>query len=182
MEQMGALFLDRDGVIVEDVGYLSQEANIKLIDDIIPSLQWATERNIPIVVITNQSGVARGYFSLAEAELINQKIDQRLSALNIQVRDWFICPHHPTISGECSCRKPAAGLLWQAKEKYNISLEHSMMVGDKCSDVFEQVDLHTFLVAGSYPLDRCRELERVTVGTHAQLLSFVQSFFSRRLT
>jgi D-glycero-D-manno-heptose 1,7-bisphosphate phosphatase len=173
-----ALFLDRDGVLIKDSGYVGRVEDVELIEDIIPALQWTTSQNIPIIVLTNQSGVARGMFKLEDCHKIHQHIQKLLAEKNITILDWYICPHHPTEGiGEykklCRCRKPAPQMAIDAARDHQLDLRCSLMVGDKISDDLDIDDLSTVFVKGRYPQDGIDPLE------HTELLTYLKMFFSK---
>ncbi len=175
-----ALFLDRDGVIIKDHGYVGKISDVDIIEEIIPTLQWITAQNIPIVVLTNQSGVARGYYSLAECDLVHQHITKLLEKRDISIKQWFICPHHATagvgeLKVDCQCRKPHAGMALLAQEELQINFSKSLMIGDKKSDILEIKELKTVLLQGHYSLDNIPS--NVTLTTHKKLLPLLQRFF-----
>ncbi|MEJ2252598.1 MAG: D-glycero-beta-D-manno-heptose 1,7-bisphosphate 7-phosphatase [Candidatus Lokiarchaeota archaeon] len=130
-----AIFLDRDGVINKEVNYLSNPKDFEFIPGSIKALRRLQEIGYKLIVITNQSGLARGYFTVETLNKIHNKMKRILRENNVILTDIFICPHHPDITGICECRKPKPGLLIQAKQKYNIDLKNSYMVGDTLKDI-----------------------------------------------
>lgn len=130
-----AIFLDRDGVINKEVNYLSNPKDFEFIPGSIKALRRLQEIGYKLIVITNQSGLARGYFTEETLNKIHNKMKRILRENNVILTDIFICPHHPDITGICECRKPKPGLLIQAKQKYNIDLKNSYMVGDTLKDI-----------------------------------------------
>lgn len=175
-----ALFLDRDGVVIEDHGYVGNADDVQIISGILPVLEFATAQKIPIVILTNQSGVARGYYSLRDCELVHKAIDSELSKFNIKIAAWYICPHHAEhgvgiYKKDCDCRKPAPGLMLQAQVDLNIEIANSLMVGDKKSDVLDIEGPTTILVKGKYDLNDLPSSVKVT--DHKNLLALVQEFF-----
>jgi D-glycero-D-manno-heptose 1,7-bisphosphate phosphatase len=141
-QKIKSLFLDRDGVINVDHGYVGNVDALEIYDDVYESLEIAKSLGFMIFVITNQSGVARGYFNLDAVEQIHTEINRRLKAHNnTSIDHFFICPHHPGGHVEpfnkiCSCRKPKTGLIQQAVELYpDIDLASCFVIGDKASDI-----------------------------------------------
>ena len=135
-----ALFLDRDGVIVEEVEYLSRPSPLALIPRGAEAIARVNRRGIPVVVITNQAGVARGYFPEARVAEVHDHLDKLLSACGARIDRYYYCPHHPTEGLEpyrrqCHCRKPHPGMLHKAALQEGIDLQSSWLVGDKLSDV-----------------------------------------------
>jgi D-glycero-D-manno-heptose 1,7-bisphosphate phosphatase len=134
-----AIFLDRDGVIVEDTGYISSPEELILIPDVIPVLK-KLQHSFRLIAVTNQSGVARGYFTEDDLFAINERVIQMLADYDIGLDAIYYCPHHPKVGKdeyriECECRKPKPGLLRQATEEFNIELEKSFLIGDQETDI-----------------------------------------------
>lgn len=133
------LFLDRDGVIIHDVGYLSRIDQISFVDGIYDLIRRAVQKGYKITVITNQSGISRGYFSEDQFKTIMDHIIAQLCK-NIEILthediDYYFCPHLP--ENKCSCRKPAAGLFIACQENASreIDWKNSIMIGDKTTDL-----------------------------------------------
>lgn len=130
-----AFFLDRDGVVVEQVHYLCDPELTVLEKGVARAIAKMHEKGYLVVVVTNQSGVARGRFTMKEVHSVHEKIAGLLAAENEKVDGFYICPHHPDFDGACDCRKPGTGLLLQAAKDLDIDISASIMVGDKLSDV-----------------------------------------------
>lgn len=130
-----ALFLDRDGIINVDKGYLYKIEDIEFIDGIFDLCKMASDKDYQIVVITNQAGIARGLYSHEDVEILHKWIKNQFSHKNINISAIYYCPHHPDFSGVCDCRKPAPGMVNAAVKELGIDVAMSFMVGDKVSDV-----------------------------------------------
>lgn len=130
-----AFFLDRDGVVVKQVHYLCDPEQTELEKNVVTAIRRMHELGYLVVVVTNQSGVARGKFTMKEVEAVHGKITQLLAAEGEKIDAFYICPHHPEYDGVCDCRKPAPGLILQAADELCIDITQSIMVGDKLSDV-----------------------------------------------
>ena len=133
------IFLDRDGVINEDINYLHKIEDCKFVDGIFNACKYFQKLNYKIIIITNQSGIARGYFSLDDFNELTLKMVETLAKAGVPVEKVYFCPHHKNgnvvkFSIECCCRKPAPGLLLRAQEEFNIDMGNSVMFGDKYSD------------------------------------------------
>ncbi|WP_267383109.1 D-glycero-alpha-D-manno-heptose-1,7-bisphosphate 7-phosphatase [Cyanobacterium sp. uoEpiScrs1] len=128
-----ALFLDRDGVIVDYVPYLSQPEQVKLPDGAGEALKQWQDAGYLLIIITNQSGVGRGYYSLQDVEKVHYYIRQQYSHFGVSFSDIFICPHHP--DDKCFCRKPSPEMLINASKKHHIMLSQSFFIGDAFSDL-----------------------------------------------
>ena len=135
-----ACFLDRDGVIVVDVNYLSDPAQLSLIDGVGAAIARLNQAGVPTIVITNQSGVARGFFTEERVAEIHRALDDLLEPFGAHVDAYLVCPHHPS-EGEgayvidCGCRKPKPGLLLRAAKEHGIDMKHSFFIGDQPSDM-----------------------------------------------
>lgn len=135
-----ALFLDRDGVINVDHGYVHQTEHFQFIPGIFDLVRLANQNNFYVVVITNQAGIARGYYSQTTFSHLTQWMLDRFSDAGACVDAVYHCPHHPTEGLgsnrlDCHCRKPHPGLLLQAMADLAIAASHSIMIGDKSSDL-----------------------------------------------
>ncbi|MEA2115470.1 MAG: D-glycero-beta-D-manno-heptose 1,7-bisphosphate 7-phosphatase [Thermodesulfobacteriota bacterium] len=135
-----AVFLDRDGTINEQMGYINHISRFVLLPGVGRAIRKLNEQRIPVVVVSNQSGLARGYFPASLLDEVNQKMEQQLAAEGAHIDGLYICPHHPEAKEEkyrkaCSCRKPKIGLLEQAAADLNLDLTRSYMVGDRWSDL-----------------------------------------------
>ncbi len=130
-----AVFLDRDGTLVVEKGYLCRPGDVELIPGVGRALRELAEAGFLRVVVTNQSGVARGYFGRHAVAEVHEAIRRLLRARGADVDAWYVCPHHPAFTGPCGCRKPETGLLDRAARDLGIDLARSWVVGDKVSDV-----------------------------------------------
>jgi D-glycero-D-manno-heptose 1,7-bisphosphate phosphatase len=134
------VFLDRDGTINEDVGYLNALERLVFIPGALDAIRLLTRANYQIVVITNQAGVALGMIEEQVLESLHARIDDRIRAAGGRVDGWFVCRHHVTATVEkfrldCDCRKPKAGLFTQAFEALPVDKSSSFYIGDKASDM-----------------------------------------------
>lgn len=136
-----ALFLDRDGVLIHDSGYVFRPEDLTVLTGVATSLRRALEQGYLLLVVTNQSGVARGYFTMDEVHRFHRALDEELwQSAQVKIDGYYICPHHPQgtvaeYTKECHCRKPGSGLVEQAMADFDIDLSRSFMIGDKASDV-----------------------------------------------
>lgn len=130
--QRPAILLDRDGTIIEDAEYLSDPNGIRLLPGATEGLLQLQEAGLTLAVVSNQSGVARGYFDSEAVHVVNRALDDMLRAANISIAGWYFCPHGP--DDDCACRKPRPGLVEQAASQLNIDLARSWVIGDKPSD------------------------------------------------
>ena len=127
-----AIFLDRDGTLIEDVGYLSKPEDVIWFPDTIASLR-RLQRRFMLFVVSNQSGVAIGRLTIDEVTAVNQHIDEVLKAKGIHIKRWYVCPH--SRADRCRCMKPAPYFLNAARDAFNLDLGHSFTLGDHLHDV-----------------------------------------------
>ena len=135
-----AVFLDRDGTIIEDVGYLDALDRIAWFPWSVDAIRALNRAGIPVVVITNQSGVARGHFTEALVQETHRRLDERLAAGNARVDAYYYCPHHPDgavpeYTRVCDCRKPGRGLVDRAVRDLSLDPARSFVVGDRWLDI-----------------------------------------------
>ncbi|GAB4271972.1 MAG: D-glycero-beta-D-manno-heptose 1,7-bisphosphate 7-phosphatase [Deferrisomatales bacterium] len=130
-----AVFLDRDGTLVEEVGYLSRLADLRVLPGVPGALVRFARAGFARIVVTNQSGVARGRFPPAFVERAHAELRRRLRRRGADVEGFYVCPHHPEHGGPCPCRKPAPGLLLRAAADWDVDLAASWVVGDKAADL-----------------------------------------------
>ena len=135
-----AIFLDRDGVLIEEVHYLSSIEQIVILPGVLDGLARLRLNGFLLVVTTNQAGIARGMFSEATLKEIHLHLDTLFLESGIRVSQWKYCPHHPTAGIgnykiSCSCRKPKPGMVLEAAKELHIDLKKSYLIGDKISDV-----------------------------------------------
>ncbi|MFX1239739.1 MAG: D-glycero-beta-D-manno-heptose 1,7-bisphosphate 7-phosphatase [Promethearchaeota archaeon] len=133
--QNKAIFLDRDGVINKEVKYLSDPKDFKFIKGSIKALKILKLKGFLLIIITNQAGIARGFFTKETLSAIHEKMENILKKNNVQLDDIYYCPHHPKFTGSCDCRKPNPGMILKAQSKYKIDLSESYMVGDTINDI-----------------------------------------------
>ncbi|MBX3237441.1 MAG: lipopolysaccharide heptosyltransferase II [Nitrospiraceae bacterium] len=127
------VFLDRDGTINEDTGYIKTPEELRLLPGVGPALAELQKAGARLVVVTNQSGVARGYLTLEALEIIHGKLVDRLAAEGVRLDGLYVCPHHP--NDGCDCRKPATGMVDRAVEELRIDPTRAYMVGDSARDI-----------------------------------------------
>ncbi len=135
-----AVFIDKDGTLIKDVPYNVNPELIELYDDTGRSLKALKEHGYLLIVVSNQSGLARGFFDTDALKRVEQKIQQDLATEGVQLDALYFCPHHPdgvvdNYRGECECRKPKPGMLLAASENFGIDLNQSWMIGDILHDV-----------------------------------------------
>ena len=142
--------LDRDGTIIEERHYLSDPEQVALIPNAAQGLRQIQEMGFGLVVVTNQSGIGRGYFDSATLDLIHHRVVQLLESEGVHLDGFYHCPHLP--EDDCQCRKPKTGLLNLAAKEMNFNPQNCVVVGDKASDIEmgKRIGATTFLVRTGY--------------------------------
>jgi len=143
--KVSALFLDRDGVINFDSGYIKSLDSLRLNYATIELAKICNENNVRVFVVTNQSGIARGYLTLEKLKEINEVISEHYQENGARIEKFFYCPHHPEgllrkYKKVCDCRKPEPGLILQAAKEYSINLKKAWLIGDKERDVISGIN------------------------------------------
>ncbi len=145
-----AVFLDRDGTLIRERGFITDPSQVEVLPGVVEALRVLRRAGLESVVVTNQSGIARGLYSERDFAGIHQHLHQELERLPL---GYFHCPHHPDegsgpYTGACTCRKPEAGLMHQAAEILDLELEGSFIVGDSARDLLAArgLPLRTVLV------------------------------------
>jgi D-glycero-D-manno-heptose 1,7-bisphosphate phosphatase len=143
-----AVFLDRDGTIIEDVAYLRDPDQAHLLPGAAEAIRRLNERGFLAIVVTNQSGIARGLLSRNDYQITERRVDELLGSAGARLDAHYFCPHLPELTGPCDCRKPGALLYRQAAEQFDIDLHQSWWVGDRLRDVLpaETFGAHGILV------------------------------------
>lgn len=134
------IFLDRDGNINVEVDYLHKPEDFKFIDGVEKAIKIFNNLGYLVIVVTNQSGVARGYYNEEDVLKLHEHINGELKKTGGKVDGYYYCPHHPNgvevkYRKKCLCRKPELGMFLEAKKDFDIDFEHSFIVGDKLSDI-----------------------------------------------
>jgi len=150
-----AVFLDRDGTLIENPGYLGDPGKVKLlpfVGEILSRLK--NEFNYFLIVISNQSGIARGLITVEQVEQVNEKINTLLKEFNVSIDKFYYCPYHPDFSTaeECGCRKPSTEMVEKAVGEFDIDRSKSFFIGDSVADIEcgMNADIKTILVKTGY--------------------------------
>ncbi|MEN4053924.1 D-glycero-beta-D-manno-heptose 1,7-bisphosphate 7-phosphatase [Sulfurimonas sp. NWX79] len=133
--QRKALFLDRDGVVNVEKEYLYKIEDFEFIDGIFNLCHHYQDLGYLIFIVTNQSGIARGFYTEEEFIKLTQWMLEVFEQKGIKITKVYHCPHHPDLSGECACRKPKPGMLREAVDEFDLDLQNSIMIGDKERDI-----------------------------------------------
>src|SRR3954468_2968110 len=130
-----AAFLDRDGTIIRDTEYLRDPEQVELLPGAAKAIKLLNEAGYPVIVITNQSGIARGLLTEQDYERVRMRVDKLVSAEGAHIDASYHCPHLPELSGPCDCRKPGTLLYERAAAEHDLDPAHSWFVGDRRRDV-----------------------------------------------
>ena len=177
-----ALFLDRDGVINEDAGYLHRPEDIRFLPGIFPLVSAANAAGMPVIVVTNQSGIGRGYFQEKDFHALMDWMGEECMARGCRLDAVYFCPHHPVhglgaYKTSCTCRKPAPGMFTTAARELHIALPRSVMVGDSLRDmqaaVAAGVGCPLWLAPPATPLTAPTHASVQTVRSLAEVLRFL---------
>lgn len=135
-----AVFLDRDGTLNEDIGYVSDPEDLLIYPCAAEAVRLLNQAGLKVIVVTNQSGVARGLYTEERLRQIHAKLREKMLEAGARIDDFYYCPHHPDLGDsryrrQCECRKPRPGLLIRASREHDIDLPASYVIGDKAGDM-----------------------------------------------
>lgn len=134
-ERRPAAFLDRDGTIIRDVDYISRPEDVRIVPGAAAAIGTLNDAGIPVIIVSNQSGIGRGYFPSDAFERVQARIEELLGVRGAHIDATYICPHAPSDEAPCVCRKPRVALFEQAARDHDIDLARSWYGGDKWRDV-----------------------------------------------
>lgn len=130
-----AVFFDRDGTINKDIGYLHKVQDLQIIEGVPQLIKECNDKGYLVIVVTNQSGIARGFYTVSEMNYLHDELCKRLQLESgAHIDSFYYCPHLPEITGVCNCRKPEPGLFLKAMSDWNICAENSISIGDSIRD------------------------------------------------
>lgn len=160
-----AIFLDRDGTLNEDPGYLGNPEQVILLPTVGEALNiLKNQLNFLLIVVSNQSGVARGLITEEDVKKVNSRINELLSEYHVKIDEFFYCPTHPDFNSidECKCRKPSPKMIIDASEKFNIDLKLSYLIGDNISDIESAINAgcKSILVKSGYGMETISMLQK----------------------
>lgn len=136
-----AVFVDRDGTVIREQDYLSDPREVELLPGAAESLRGFQDDGYAVVVVTNQSGIARGLFDEGAYRAVEAEVEARLATAGVRIRGSYHCPHHPDLTGPCECRKPGTGLFRQAARDHGLELSRCVYIGDRVRDVAPALEL-----------------------------------------
>lgn len=130
-----AAFFDRDGTINVNFGHVYRPEDLVFVEGTPEIIKQYNDQQIPVLVVTNQAGIAKGYYTEAQMHQFHRYLNEQLQKLyGAHIDGFYFCPHHPDFTGPCGCRKPEPGMFLQAAKEWNLSLKDCVMYGDKESD------------------------------------------------
>ncbi len=154
-----AVFIDRDGTINEQMGYVNHISRFVLLPGTAEGIRLLNMHQYLAIIVSNQSGIARGYFPVELVDRVHAHMKDLLAKEGANIDGIFFCPHYPRgivseYSVECDCRKPGTGLVQKACESFDIDMKHSYVIGDRCSDIelAERSNLQGIMVTTGYGL------------------------------
>ncbi len=160
-----AAFLDRDGTINEEVGYLRDPQSVVLIPGSGEAIRLLNEAGVAVIVVTNQSGVARGLFTIDAVRRSHDRLRALLAGEGARIDAFYVCPHHPDFTGSCTCRKPGEALFVKAIRDWRLTRTGSVAIGDRYQDLAPgmALGLRTALVRTGYGETSVAELSTSTL-------------------
>lgn len=161
-----AAFLDRDGTLIDDAHYIADPARVRVIPGAFEALRVLRDASITPVVVTNQSGIAQGLVTEAQYQAIRRRVEALFADNGTPLAASYHCPHHPSVSGYCDCRKPNTGMYREAAATLGLALERSLFVGDRRRDVEPAITLGGFGVL--VPSNDTPEADVIWAEAHAQ--------------
>jgi len=163
-----AVFLDRDGTINEEVNYLSDPKDLRLLPRVAEAIRMFNKAKYKVIIITNQSAIARGFLTIEKLNKIHGKLFELMKKKGAKIDGIYYCPHHP--NEKCACRKPKTGLILKASKEHNINLRASYMIGDKLIDIEagRNAGCKTILVKTGYGKE---ELNKINFNTKPDFIA-----------
>jgi len=159
-----AAFLDRDGTVIADTHYVARPEQVRLLLGAADAIARLNARGVPVIIVSNQSGIARGYFTHEEHERVQARVEALLAAAGARIDAVYVCPHHPRTGDACECRKPGTLLFRRATIEHGLEPARSWFVGDRWRDVApaEALGGQAIMVPGpdTPPAERERAVER----------------------
>ena len=177
----GAVFLDRDGTIIEEIEFLHDPALVRLLPGAAQAIRRLNDARWPVVLVSNQSGIARGLYTVHDFFAVQRRIDELLRSGGAHLDGVFFCPHHPDFTGPCQCRKPGTRLFQDAATQLGgIDLAHCWYVGDRVSDVIPALTLsgHGVLVRTGLGIEHAPQAAQLGIPVVTDLTAAVALILS----
>lgn len=181
MTGRAAAFLDRDGTIIRDASYIRDPNDVDLLPGAAEAIRRLNARDVPVIVVTNQSGIARGWLTLDDYAAVQARVTALLAEAKARVTATYMCPHHPDFGGLCDCRKPGLGMYRQAIAEHALDPAQSVFIGDRWRDVAPAAGLGglgIMLDVDSTPAEDRERAKAVGIATAASLDEAVSRFFA----
>jgi histidinol-phosphate phosphatase family protein len=135
------VFLDRDGTVIEDAHFIRDPDDVRILPGAGAAIARLNAKKIPVVVVTNQSGIARGLLTEADYEAVRVRLDELLAGDGARIDRSYFCPHHPDVTGACDCRKPGTGMFKDALRDFKVTADRAAYIGDRWRDVAASTEL-----------------------------------------
>lgn len=176
-----AAFLDRDGTINVDTNHVSRVEDVRLIPGAAAAIRRLNDADVPVIVVTNQGGIARGYFTEDDYARVRDRVAELLAAEGARVTAQYHCPHHPLVTGPCECRKPGTRHHREAAARFGLDVARSLYVGDRLTDIEPAAPLAGFGLLVPQPHTTPADLAAATraFGVAADLGDAVARFLAR---
>src|SRR4051812_29165589 len=173
-----AAFLDRDGTIIRDTEYLRDPEQVELLPGAARAIRQLNDAGWPVIVVTNQSGIARGLLTEQDYERVRMRVDKAIAeAADAKIDATYYCPHHPDMTGPCDCRKPGVKLYADAAREHDIDMKRSWYVGDRIRDVAPGDHFGgrsvMLLVESTPDADRAASAKRTTAASLADAVDII---------
>ena len=181
----GIVFLDRDGTIIEDANFIRDPDDVRVLPGAGEAIARLNASGIPVIVVTNQSGIARGLLTEAEYEAVRRRLDEILVEKGASIDRSYFCPHHPDVTGPCDCRKPGTRLFREALRDFHVSADRAAYIGDRWRDVAASQELggRGILIASPMTGDddraKCRDADIETAADLQEAVSRLLSLTER---
>jgi histidinol-phosphate phosphatase family protein len=175
-----AVFLDRDGTVMEDAHYIKLPDQVRLIPGAAAAVKRINDAGVPVIVITNQSGIARGIFKAEDYEAVRRQFEALLEAQGAHIDASYYCPHHPTVAAPCDCRKPGTKMFEDAIRDFNLDPRNVAYVGDRWRDVIASRKLGGRGIMLSSPMTTDEDRRRAQedgIETAGSLAAAVETLF-----
>ena len=169
------IFIDRDGVINKEKNYLFKIEDFEFISGVFKACLHFNKLDYKIIIVTNQSGISRGYYSIEDFEKLNDWMLIEFKKHHVDILDVFYCPHSP--SDKCNCRKPKAGMFISAKNKHNINMNNSWMIGDSERDIAAASKAgitNTILVRSGHKIDEGNSKAKFHLNSIKEIIDIIK--------